>query len=393
MLERPEREGEAEYRPSIARGDSSYENLSASDEASLFPSLAVTEGSIHVVWSEEDLASQTEERCILHLESSDAGCAWGPPDILFENHQIDGTAYRGDIASGEGAGLIATVCGYYGYTDPLGKRTYRWAAGYRMSEDGTNWGALRLSASARSEWKTIILNPPRASLDSLGIELDLITESCFTAKESDDWGETFATVIDYKEPNLITQEYLSCHDVVAEAEMVYFAAERNHIFGNEIYVIPYDRMVKDPKGLRRMDPDSTGSFRPCLGIGNGLLHVVWCDLCNGFKGIYYRRSTDNGTTFSPAVLVSEAGTDAWNPDLAVDGSTVVVVWEDYRERWGEIYSRRSTDGGETWDPPARETYTAGFSVHPRVESGGGATYLVWQDRSSGNWEVLFTQLR
>ena len=95
---------------------------------------------------------------------------------------------------------------------------------------------------------------------------------------------------------------------------------------------------------------------------------------------------------APRVLVSEAGIDSWNPDIAVRGDSLVVVWEDYHERWGEIYSRRSANGGVSWDPPVRQTFTPGLSVHPRVELGPGGAYLVWQDRSSGNWEALFRQL-
>jgi hypothetical protein len=157
-------------------------------------------------------------------------------------------------------------------------------------------------------------------------------------------------------------------------------------------VVPYDRAGKDLLPPKRIDPDADGSFRPGLGAGNGIIHVVWADTYDGYKGIYHRKSTDGGRTYSPHVLVSEAGIDSWNPDISVRGDSVIVVWEDYRDRWGEIYARRSADGGETWDLPERETSTTGFSVHPRVELTGDAAYLVWQDYSSGNWETCFTKL-
>jgi hypothetical protein len=261
-----------------------------------------------------------------------------------------------------------------------------------VSEDGTSWGELKIVASTLSHWKTIILNPPRAALDSLGMEIDWITESCFTVKESEDGGDSFRTAIEYKQPMPIDRQYLSCHDVAMEDSMAYFTAERNDIFGSEIYSISYVSADKDVTSLQRIDPDSTGSFRPRLGTGNGALHVVWCDLSDGFMGIYHRKSSDSGVTFSAPVLVSEEGVDSWNPDLSVDGSTLIIVWEDYRDGWGEVYSRRSTDGGATWASSLRETFTAGFSVHPMVESREGFAYLTWQDLSSGNWEVNFKPL-
>lgn len=391
MLREPRRTAR-EILPAAHVGtDSTYVNLSTSPAASLFPSLAVAEDAVHVVWSEEDTASPAEDRQILYVRSEDAGNAWSTPEVLFQNNQSDGTMYRGDIFSGAGGGLIATVNGYYGYTDELAKRTYKWFAGCRTSSDGTSWNQPQQLRDV-SEWKVIILNPPRAALDSLAIEVDWITESRFTAKESVDGGNTFTNVFTYLQPRLVQNEYLSSHDLAMAGEMVYYATERNNVFGNEIYVLSYDRVNHQSMGLARMDPDSTGSFRPCLGTGNGTLHVVWCDLADGGKGIYHRKSTDSGESFSAPVLVSSADIDAWNPDLAVDGDTIIVVWEDYTDRWGEIYSRRSTDGGDTWEPSVRETFTSGFSVHPRVESREGASYLTWQDRSSGNWEVLFKQL-
>ncbi|MFQ6104364.1 MAG: hypothetical protein ACE5OP_08735 [Candidatus Glassbacteria bacterium] len=362
-------------------------NVSNTSSASLFPSVAVTDTSIYILWSEEDPTSQNENRRILISNSNDGGSTWSSPETLFENGQVDGTVYRGDISWSESAGLIATVNGYYGYTDQLGFRTYRWFVAYSTSTNGVGWSTPTPIFDYSSVWRTIILNPPRAALDSAEIQLDWVVESWFVAKESTDGGNSFSTVLDYHKNQLITNEYFTSHDVAMDSHNVYYIVEKNTLSSGTIYYLSLDRSTGSVELLWRIDPDSTGSFRPSLGVGNGIVHVIWNDLTDGLAGVYHRMSIDGIDSFTDPSLISEENMVAWNPDIAVSGDTLVVVWEDYRDGIGEIYSRRSLNGGSSWGEFMRETTTSGFSVHPRVDSWGGNFHLTWQDNSSGNWEI------
>ncbi len=371
-----------------ASADSLYANLSAGPGNSLYPAVALQDDAIHVLWSEEDLQSAVENRRVVTVRSSDSGGSWTAPETLFENGQIDGTAYRGDMFRGTGPELIATANGYYGYTDPLGMRTYEWGVAYSNNPDGQAWGPAVNITGYSSKWKTIILNPPRAVIDGQEFRLDWITESWFTLKESTDGGASFTTVIDYIQDQDIPNEYLSSHDIIMDDQNVYVIAERNHVLSNELYVLSLSRETGEPgTPLVRVDADTAGSFRPCLGAGNGVLHIVWSERAGGVPVVYHRSSTDGGVSFGSTNPVSESGVESWNPDLAVSGDTVIIVWEDYRDGSGDVYSRTSPDGGKNWLDPVCESFTPSYSIHPRVDILGEASFVVWQEWVVDNWEV------
>ena len=87
----------------------------------------------------------------------------------------------------------------------------------------------------------------------------------------------------------------------------------------------------------------------CLAAGTAL-HLVWYDHRTGVDQVFYKRSTDQGTTWSAdTALTSGAGAKV-DPSLAVADDNVHLVWEDSRNGYNsEVYYRRSTDNGLTWD--------------------------------------------
>jgi len=370
----------------------SYTNLSNSPTASLYPAIAVTDSAVSVLWSEVDGSTQNENRLIRYTRSTDESETWTEPETVFENQQVDGTVYRADLRAIDENRSIATMCGYYGYNDPLGLRTYKWFVAFSTNTGTSAWDPPELLSGYTSPWRTIILNPPRAAQSGLELFLDWVVESWFVAKVSSDSGSTFDVIADYRTPGLESHEYLESPDVAADGDRAYFAAERNTLTGSEIYCLPFETDSKIKRGMVRIDKDSTISFRPSLGVGNGVLHVTWTDRIGGFKGIYHRKSSDGGTTFTEPVLLSTPGVDSWNSDISVGGDTLMVVWEDYSDGVGEIYSCTSADAGASWGFITRETETTGFSVHPRIDSLNGGFYLVWQDHSAGNWEVYLKHI-
>ncbi|MBI5504513.1 MAG: exo-alpha-sialidase [Deltaproteobacteria bacterium] len=92
--------------------------------------------------------------------------------------------------------------------------------------------------------------------------------------------------------------------------------------------------------------------------------------------IYFSRSTDNGVSFSPAVIVNDIGQNLGNMPVArvaADGS-IYLTWLEY-DVWnggsGKIYLDRSTDGGVTW---GTDTLVATIALPPiNVTTASGAT--------------------
>jgi len=115
-----------------------------------------------------------------------------------------------------------------------------------------------------------------------------------------------------------------------------------------------------------------GAFRVSVAMSLPYVHVVWSDFRDGRWAIYYRRSTDGGATWEAEQELMPPGLEETNrPQIAVLGKTVHVVWMDNRDGNGqcyiiphctEVYYRRSTDAGATWEQPRRMT----FNDQPRL---------------------------
>ncbi len=98
---------------------------------------------------------------------------------------------------------------------------------------------------------------------------------------------------------------------------------------------------------------------------DGALHVIYAADPDGFNtgdvvNVYYRRSTDGGTTWGPQVQLNDVSTnDQYFGTIQSDGLRLVAGWYDRRNDPSNVrqdyYKRVSTDGGVTWGPNVRVT--------------------------------------
>jgi hypothetical protein len=121
------------------------------------------------------------------------------------------------------------------------------------------------------------------------------------------------------------------------------------------------------------------------------IHLVWCDLPPGNGEIYYKKSTDGGKTWTASKRLTWTPGSSEDPDITVDSlGNIHVVWEDATPGNYEIYYKKSTDGGLTWMASERLAWTSGPSYLPKIGSHwSGWLYVVWQDDTGGGTEVYF----
>jgi hypothetical protein len=83
--------------------------------------------------------------------------------------------------------------------------------------------------------------------------------------------------------------------------------------------------------------------------------------------------------------------DSSSPSVVVDYSDRIhVVWEDYAPGHGEIYYKRSTNGGGNWSWAKRLTWNSGLSIWPKIAVDSFSDlHLVWEDTSPGNYEIFY----
>lgn len=116
----------------------------------------------------------------------------------------------------------------------------------------------------------------------------------------------------------------------------------------------------------------------------GRVHIVYVEAPTGQRHLFYRRSTDMGQTFEPAVQLTTANSNKFNGSIYTDrGNKLHVAWQDNRDGNLEIYYLRSENGGSTWGGEARLTNDSHSSVEPNITADlNDGVYLVWTDEQT-----------
>ena len=139
----------------------------------------------------------------------------------------------------------------------------------------------------------------------------------------------------------------------------------------------------------RLTNDSGESGWASGAVSDSVVHVVWQDDRDGNYEIYYKRSTDGGTSWEPDTRLTSNSAASEFPSVSVSGSTVHVVWHDNRDGNREIYYKTSTDAGITWEADKRLTNNSGSSDYASVSVSGQFEHVVWQDYRDGNYEIYY----
>jgi hypothetical protein len=130
------------------------------------------------------------------------------------------------------------------------------------------------------------------------------------------------------------------------------------------------------------------SDNPSMAVSGSVVNIVWAeDIGNNNDEIYVNYSTTGGVSWSSAMRLTNDPANANNPTVSVSGLIVNVFWEDNRDGGGfdsELYFKRSTTGGASWGTDMRLTNATGFSWYPSASVFGSTVHLVWEDRRNGN---------
>jgi len=151
-------------------------------------------------------------------------------------------------------------------------------------------------------------------------------------------------------------------------------------------------------------PGATLALDHDIAVSGSVVYVAWEDQRNGSSGqgrdVYLNRSLNRGTNWLPTDVRIDTGdlpgaANSIFPRLAAQGSSVHVVWSDFRNSQisGDIYYNRSDDLGASWLPAAvridrSTTITFGGSFGPKIDVAGTAVYVVWNDNRDNPGPIL-----
>ena len=144
---------------------------------------------------------------------------------------------------------------------------------------------------------------------------------------------------------------------------------------------------------KRLTNDNANSRLPSVTVSGSDVHVVWEDRRDrdGYNEVYYKKSTDGGITWEPDMRLSNNTYiyGSWNASVSSSGSLVFVAWMDNRDGDNELYCRRSIDGGVNWGAETRLTNNIGSSESPSVVVSGSVVHAVWVDNRDANFEIYY----
>jgi hypothetical protein len=94
-------------------------------------------------------------------------------------------------------------------------------------------------------------------------------------------------------------------------------------------------------------------------------------------------------SFGSTKNLSNNTDDSTNPKVQVSGNIVYVVWEDKSTGNGDILFKRSTDCGNNFEKTINFRNNNGESIETQIAKSGSNMYVVWEDRSQGDREIFF----
>lgn len=148
--------------------------------------------------------------------------------------------------------------------------------------------------------------------------------------------------------------------------------------------------LKKPVRLDRGSASGAAdSYNPKLVAYQTACFVVWEDYRRSNADIYLNYTRNNGASWQARDIRLDRGdpaglNDSLNPEPAMSGDTVYVVWEDYRNELNEgpfIYLNKSNDRGNTWlasDIPVETLGTSAAQAYPQVAANGGRCCVLWR---------------
>jgi hypothetical protein len=135
------------------------------------------------------------------------------------------------------------------------------------------------------------------------------------------------------------------------------------------------------------------SKQPCIAISGSLVHVFWySEQWVGNFEVYYKRSADGGQSWEPEQRLTNAKGNSWELSASASGSTVHVVWEDCHDSLflnPEIFYQRSINGGVTWEPEIQISNAEDYTGYPSIASAGAFVHVVWEDYRNLNGDIYY----
>ena len=141
----------------------------------------------------------------------------------------------------------------------------------------------------------------------------------------------------------------------------------------------------------RLTNDNTQSYSPSISSFGNTIGVVWTDDRHEILNfeLYFKRSLNNGLNWDPEVRLTNSLQYSQFATITILNFNINVVWQDERNNNSEIYFKESTDLGTNWFPDLRLTYANTATFSPSIAVQDTTVHVVWPDSRNGNYEIYY----
>lgn len=136
------------------------------------------------------------------------------------------------------------------------------------------------------------------------------------------------------------------------------------------------------------DSPQSGS-KPAIVASNGNVYVSWINYNSQPEKLFFKMSSDNGSSFGDTVQVNTNGTIQNDvSSILVSENNIGVIWTGFTNQGiRSIFLGESTDGGRTFSDPIDLSTTTGDSFQPQTVQVGSKAYVLWSST-----QVYFTTI-
>jgi hypothetical protein len=411
-------------------GFSNVTNLTDNPNDSVYPQIAASENNVYVVWEDSTTSDLSNNNYDIYIKKS---ADWGESFAKNSNSSAtDTTTEVLNLSNNPGFSNHPQIAAYdekvhVAWIDnSLGNEEILLA---RSIDNGTTFSeAINLSNTTNTNSRNLELSAFENNVYAVWLDEDEQGNGIILFRASNDGGETFGNPIPIAR-SVTTNNDFTFPKVAAYGNNVYIAwnvAEswstqgEGEIITDLLYVKSSDQgNTFSPPVKLNNNGEKVGEAQ--LVAYNNAVYVVWgsSPYDHVTSNLFFTKSMDNGNTFSNATEVrndnfvnpsnveivvlgnnnsegnreqslssspSSQQVQQEQPHLYIAGQ---VPLSDENE---DIFLASSSDNGDTFSQTTTNlSNNSEFSECPSIAASANNIYVIWQDRTPGNNEALFTK--
>jgi hypothetical protein len=417
-------------------GFSNVTNLTDNPNDSVYPQLAASENNVYVVWEDSTTPDLSSNNYDIYIKKS---ADWGESFAGNSNNSSATTTTTTEVlnlSNNPGFSNHPQIAAYdekvhvAWIDDSSGNKEILLA---RSIDNGTTFSeAINLSNTTNTNSRNLELSAFENNVYAVWLDEDEQGNGIILFKASNDGGETFGNPIPIAR-NVTTNNDFTFPKVAAYGNNVYIAwnvadSWSTQEGGGEIITDLFH--VKSSNQGNTFSPpiklnnngEKVGEAQ--LAAYNNAVYVVWgsSPYDHVTSNLFFTKSMDNGNTFSNATEVKNDNfVNPSNVEIVVVGnsnseengeqslSSLSPSTQQVQEQQPQLYITgqvplsdeneetflmSSSDNGDTFSQTTTNlSNNSEFSECPSIAASANNVYVIWQDRTPGNNEALFTKAK